>query len=208
MFNYLEYIYYKKMIIPLIEHYNFTPSIIKESLNNGPLIVKGLLATVELKNGNGRYYKRELWERELKKYQQLIDERRSYGELDHPDSQIISLKNTSHIITNIYWEGDKIIGEIEILDTPSGNVLKALFERNCTVGISSRGMGSLKPMGENMLEVQDDFSLLCWDFVSVPSNPGSYMRPLNESLNNNKTDYSNINNILTNIFCHNGSCEI
>lgn len=194
--------------MPLLqEQISFKPNIL-ESQNNRPLIVSGLLATCELKNGNGRYYRRELWEREISKYKSLIDERRSYGELDHPDSQVINLTNTSHLITNIYWDGDKIIGEIEILPTPAGNVLKALFERNCTVGISSRGMGSLKPMGDNMMEVQDDFSLLCWDFVSVPSNPGSYMKPLNESLNNKTKNYSSVNTTLTNIFCHNGNCLI
>lgn len=194
--------------MPLLqEQISFKPNIL-ESQNNRPLIVSGLLATCELKNGNGRYYRRELWEREISKYKSLIDERRSYGELDHPDSQVINLTNTSHLITNIYWDGDKIIGEIEILPTPAGNVLKALFERNCTVGISSRGMGSLKPMGDNMMEVQDDFSLLCWDFVSVPSNPGSYMKPLNESLNIKNKNYSSVNTTLTNIFCHNGNCLI
>jgi hypothetical protein len=149
--------------------------------DRGNPLVEGILATAEQKNGNGRYYSRDLWEREIEKYMQSVKENRAMGELDHPESSIINLKNVSHNITSIWWNGDHVMGKIEILPTPSGNILKALIGNNITVGVSSRGMGSLKQMGE-LMEVQDDFELLCWDFVSTPSNPGSYMHLVKEGL--------------------------
>ena len=159
----------------LIETQTFSPiSSLNEGIKSpsGNPIVTGILATVEVKNGNGRYYKKELWEREMDKYSELIKERRAMGELDHPESQIINLQNVSHIISKYWWNGDNIMGEIEILPTPSGNILKALIESNVMVGVSSRGLGSLEQRG-NLMEVQDDFALIGWDFVSTPSNPGS-----------------------------------
>ena len=175
---------------------------------SGNPLVEGILATAEVKNGNGRYYPKELWEREIDKYMTCIKENRATGELDHPDSSIISLKNVSHIIRDIRWDGDKVMGKIEILPTVSGNILKALIENNVQVGVSSRGMGSLKPLGEGTMEVQDDFELLCWDFVSTPSNPGSYMNLVREGKEQTQYPYSKINTLLTEILCANGSCPI
>ncbi len=175
---------------------------------SGNPMVQGVLATAEVKNGNGRYYPKELWEREIDKYNEMVRENRATGELDHPDSSIISLKNVSHIIRETYWEGDKVIGKIEILPTVSGNILKALIENNVQVGVSSRGMGSLKEINEGTLEVQDDFELLCWDFVSTPSNPGSYMRLVKEGKEHKPYLYGKVNSLLTEILCANGSCPI
>jgi len=174
---------------------------------SGNPLVEGILATAEVKNGNGRYYPKELWEREIDKYQQVVNENRATGELDHPESSIISLKNVSHIIREIWWDGDKVMGKMEILPTVSGNILKALIDNNVTVGVSSRGMGSLKQIGET-LEVQDDFELLCWDFVSTPSNPGSYMQLVREGLEIPNTDYTKVNSIITEILCAQGTCPI
>ena len=175
---------------------------------SGNPMVQGILATAEVKNGNGRYYPKELWEREIDKYNEMVRENRATGELDHPDSSIISLKNVSHIIRETYWEGDKVIGKIEILPTVSGNILKALIENNVMVGVSSRGMGSLKEINEGTLEVQDDFELLCWDFVSTPSNPGSYMQLVREGKEHKTYSYGKVNSLLTEILCANGSCPI
>jgi hypothetical protein len=177
----------------------------------GNLLVKGILATAEVKNGNGRYYSKDLWEREIDKYMENVNANRALGELDHPDSSIINLKNVSHNIKKIFWEGDNVMGIIELLPTPSGNILTSLFENKIPVGVSSRGMGSLKQMGE-LMEVQDDFELLCWDFVSTPSNPGSYMKELGV-MNESKTPqqynkYQKVNSIITDILCANGSCPI
>jgi len=172
-----------------------------------PLVVVGILATAEVKNGNGRYYSRDLWDREMKNYSEVIKQRRAMGELDHPESQVINLKNVSHLITDYYWDGDNVMGKIEILNTPSGQILEALIRNNVTVGVSSRGMGSLEQNG-NVMEVQDDFELLCWDFVSTPSNPGSYMSVLREGKEHSAVNYSKVNNIIYEILCSKGSCPI
>jgi hypothetical protein len=199
----------------LIETQSFQPfsKLISEGKlsDRGNPLVEGILATVEVKNGNGRYYKKPLWEREMEKYSQCIKEKRAMGELDHPESSIINLKNVSHNINDIWWDKDHIMGKIEILPTPAGNILKALIESGITVGVSSRGMGSLKEVN-GILEVQDDFELLCWDFVSTPSNPGSYMNLVKESLNESQlkdiNKYSKVNSLITEILCSQGSCPI
>jgi hypothetical protein len=175
---------------------------------SGNPLVEGILATAEVKNGNGRYYSRDLWEREIDKYREVVKENRATGELDHPESSIINLKNVSHIIRDMWWDGDQVIGKIEILPTSSGNILKALVENNVQVGVSSRGMGSLKQVGE-VLEVQEDFELLCWDFVSTPSNPGSYMHVIKEGLDfTSQAKYGKVNSLLSEILCANGTCPI
>jgi hypothetical protein len=170
--------------------------------NRGNPMVEGILATAEVKNGNGRYYPRELWEREIDKYMESVKQNRALGELDHPESSVINLKNVSHNITEMWWDGDEVYGKIEILPTPSGNILKALIENNITVGVSSRGMGSLEDRG-GVLEVQDDFELLCWDFVSTPSNPGSYMEIVTEGKKAQINKYQGVNSIVNEILCAN-----
>jgi len=177
--------------------------------DRGNPIVGGILATAEVKNGNGRYYKKSLWQREIDKYMDSVKERRALGELDHPESSVINLKNASHNIVDIYWDGNTVMGKIEILPTPSGNILKALIESNIKLGVSSRGMGSLQENADGLLEVQDDFDLLCWDFVSTPSNPGSYMTSLNEGkLNSSYNPYQKVQSTITEILCSNGNCPI
>jgi hypothetical protein len=193
--------------------FKLSPQAITEAVKteSGNLLVEGRLQTAEVKNGNGRYYPREVLEREVEKYiKGPIAEMRALGELDHPDSQVINLKNVSHNIKEIHWDGNDVIGVIEILPTPSGNILTELFKNGITVGVSSRGMGSLKQLGETQ-EVQDDFELLCWDFVSTPSTPGAYVAPINEGLEFVSTEvgeYNVINDIITEILCNNGQCPI
>jgi hypothetical protein len=197
-----------KQILIETNLFNAKPARIIEGAGDGNMLVEGILATAEVKNGNGRYYSRDLWEREMNKYMSSVKENRALGELDHPDSQIINLKNVSHNIKKIWWKGDKVMGAIEILPTPSGNILKALIESGISVGVSSRGMGSLKQVGE-VLEVQDDFELLCWDFVSTPSNPGSYMTLVNEGKTKSTLNpYNKVDSIITEILCSNGACPI
>jgi len=177
--------------------------------DRGNPVVGGILATAEVKNGNGRYYKKSLWQREIDKYMDSVKERRALGELDHPESSVINLKNASHNIVDIYWDGNTVMGKIEILPTPSGNILKALLESNIRLGVSSRGMGSLQENADGLLEVQDDFDLLCWDFVSTPSNPGSYMTTLNEGkINSSYNPYQKVQSTITEILCSNGNCPI
>ena len=194
----------------LIETHAFkaSPQQLTENISeNGNLLVEGILATAEVKNGNGRYYSKGLWDREMDKYSELIEQRRSMGELDHPESSVVNLKNVSHLISEYWWDGDNVMGKIEILPTPSGTILQELIKHGVTVGVSSRGMGSLEDRG-GVMEVQDDFELLCWDFVSTPSNPGSFMGVLQEGKQSFEYDYTKVNSIVHEILCSKGSCPI
>lgn len=195
----------------LIEYFSFQPSpraLQEAKLSSSKnLIVSGVVQRAEAVNQNKRIYRKETLEREVEKYiNGPIAENRALGELDHPDSSIINLKNVCHNIKRLWWDGDDLMGEIEVLPTPSGNILKELFLNNITVGISSRGMGSVKQLGEGTVEVQDDFELLAFDFVSTPSTQGAFMKPvgLTEGLNLNQrsfSKYSKVNNLISEIIC-------
>ena len=152
------------------------------SKNNGRLVVKGVLQRAEAKNQNGRVYPRETLMREAEKYSEVqIAERRALGELDHPDSSVVNLNNASHNILEMHWKGDDLLGTVEVLGTPAGNILKELFKSGIKLGISSRGLGSVKEMheadGEDTVEVQPDFELIAFDFVSNPSTHGAFLSP-------------------------------
>ena len=188
---------------------------------NKPLIVSGVLQRAESKNQNERVYPKDILEREVEKYiDGPIKENRAMGGLDHPESSVINLQNVSHNIKKCWWDGDNVMGKVEILNTPAGNILKALFAAGIVVGISSRGMGSVEEnLNEGTLEVQDDFELVCWDFVSNPSTHGAYVSPAaskttNITVNENKIikpkyKYTNTNNIIRDIICENtGVCSI
>ena len=156
-------------------NFEYDPKIIKEQKIAGqPLIMKGILQKSETLNQNGRVYPKAILEREIRNYQKFIKENRALGELDHPDSSVVELKNASHNIKEAYMEGNIVYGTVEILNTPSGKILQSLVESGVTLGISSRGVGSTRTQG-NMQIVQDDFQLICWDFVSEPSTPGAFM---------------------------------
>ena len=163
---------------------------INESMkeNNGKLVVRGVLQRAEAKNQNGRVYPREVLVREAKKYhKEFIKQSRAMGELDHPESSVVNLANVSHNVKEMHWEGDNLLGEGEVLSTPSGNILKELFKSGIKLGISSRGMGSVETVsegGEQSQEVQPDFELIAFDFVSNPSTHGAFMYPMHESVNN------------------------
>ena len=191
----------------LIEYSVFTPknTQITEGISgNKNMVVEGVVQRAEEFNHNGRRYPFEILKREVDKYiEGPINENRALGELDHPESSVINLKNASHNIKELYWDGNDLMGKIEVLPTPSGNILKELFNNKITVGISSRGMGSVKPLGEGRVEVDDDFELLCWDFVSTPSTHGAFMRPtgLNEGRNHTPNKYQKLNEIISDIIC-------
>jgi hypothetical protein len=163
----------------LIETHLFEAKLIQQ--DNGTYLVKGILQRAGAANQNNRRYPKSILERECKHYEQLIKERRALGELDHPDSQIINLKNVSHNIREISWDGDDVVGVVEVLSTPSGNILKELLKNNIRLGISSRGIGSVKELSDGTVMVQEDFQLVGWDFVSNPSTHGAFMAPLQES---------------------------
>jgi len=151
--------------------------------DSGRTIVKGILQRAGAENQNGRIYPKPILMREAKKYETLIKERRALGELDHPDSSVINLKNVSHNVREIHWDGDDLVGTVEILPTPSGNILKELLQAGILLGISSRGMGSVEPLSGGKVQVGEDFELIGWDFVSNPSTHGAFMVPVNESVN-------------------------
>lgn len=141
---------------------------------NGTLYLTGVMQRANSTNGNGRIYNRKLLERELQAYQTIIEDRRAVGECDHPAESVISLKNVSHLITKMWWNGDDIMGKAKVLDTPSGNILKNLVKGGVKLGISSRGLGSTRREGEKTI-VEDDFQLICFDFVQEPSTSGAFM---------------------------------
>ena len=180
----------------------------------GGFVVQGVLQRAGSKNQNGRVYPRQILERECHRYQkEFIDQHRALGELDHPESSVVNLNNVSHNVLKIWWSGDDLMGAVQILETPSGKILKELFKAGITLGISSRGLGSVKELrSEGVVEVQDDFELICWDFVSNPSTHGAFMRPtsMNESVNKNiqPNKYNKVNDIITSILCEDGKCRI
>jgi hypothetical protein len=201
----------------LIEYAMFIPTKrLNEGLKSsvGNMIVSGLVQACDKPNANRRIYPYEILHTQVEKYMQgPISENRALGELDHPESSVVNLKNVSHNITKLWWQGKELYGDIEILPTPSGNILKQLFQNNITVGISSRALGSVSPIGEGLVQVEDDLDLICWDFVSQPSTYGAYMRPtsgLNESFNriiDKENKYSKANRMISEIICNvSGEC--
>ena len=199
----------------LIEYALFTPKsvVLTEGKGDKNLVVQGVIQRADAKNQNGRIYPKNILEREVEKYiDGPVAENRALGELDHPESMVINLKNVSHNIKQLWWDGDDLMGKVEVLPTPSGNILKELFLNKITVGISSRGMGSVQPLGEGTVEVQDDFELLCWDFVSTPRTHGAFMTPtgLSEGYKPQHTNkYSKINTLVSDIICsQSGVCCI
>jgi len=192
----------------LVETINFSPvrALTESKSHRGNPLVEGILATVETVNENGRFYKKSIWDREVDKYKVLIAENRALGELDHPDSMNINLKNVCHNIVDLYWDGKNIMGKLEILPTPSGQIVKNLIDNGITLGVSSRGTGTLQQR-DGVNEVQDDFELLCWDFVSTPSNPGSFVHPIRES-KEHKSIPLTVHNTISELLCMHGQCEI
>ena len=195
-----------KQLLVDVRSFDISRQKIDESIkeNNGKLVVKGVLQRAESKNQNGRIYPREVLLREVGKYLDTnVSERRALGELDHPESSVVNLNNASHNIVEMHWDGDDLLGTVEVLSTPSGNILKELFKSGIKLGISSRGLGSVEPMRESegddgTVEVQPDFELIAFDFVSNPSTHGAFMRPVNESVQHTSPE-KNIEKIVNDI---------
>ena len=176
-----------------------------EQRNGGRVIVSGVLQRANAKNQNERVYPKDILAREVAQYAKIqIAENRALGELDHPESSIVNLQNVSHNIRKVWWKGDDVMGQVEVLGTPAGNILKELLKAGIKLGISSRGLGSVKELGEGTVAVEDDFELVCWDFVSNPSTHGAFMHPkgVNESVNRTPFDkYEKVNNIMNQMLC-------
>jgi len=183
---------------------NVTPfkGLLTESKDRpGIFEVTGIMQRAGAKNQNGRIYKREILEQEVRNYiENFVKVGNAYGELDHPESPIVSLKNASHVVKDLWWDGDDLMGKVELLNTPSGNIVKEILRGGHTIGISSRGTGSVTQTNEGTLMVQPDFELVCWDFVSNPSTQGAFMNPI--SLNEGKKvvgKYDRLDSIINNI---------
>lgn len=192
---------------------NLTPQLINESIakNNGVLLVEGVIQRAGAKNHNGRVYPKNILEAEVEKYiDGPINERRAYGELDHSNDSVINLKNVCLNIQKLWWDGDDLMGKIEILSTPSGNIVKELFKCGGTVGISSRALGSVRQLDENTVEVQDDLELICWDIVSTPSTHGAFVTPINEGITRLPYNrYDKANSIMKELICsHTNTCSL
>jgi len=155
----------------------------KNFVRNGGMMLSGKLQEAEIQNGNGRVYPHKVLMREMKNYQKIIKEKRSVGELDHPEDSVINLKNASHLVTDVWWDNNSVMGKLKVLDTPSGNILKSLVGSGVQLGISSRGLGTVSENSQGTT-VNDDFQLICFDIVSEPSTPGAYMG-ISENKNNN-----------------------
>ena len=185
----------------------------KENPSDKRMRVKGKLQEADVKNGNGRVYPLEILKKQVDEYiKGPVSSKTATGELDHPESSVINLNNVSHLITKVWWEGNDVMGELLLLNTPSGKIAQEIVSAGISLGISSRGMGSVKQIGESV-EVQDDFELLTWDLVSVPSTPNAYMKPvgLNENMQYNisPNNYQKINQLITDIICiQTGICPL
>lgn len=201
----------------LIEYNKFIPNVdsINEAIKyNRPIRVTGVLQRAGAKNQNGRVYPMDILKREADKYnEEFVTQRRALGECDHPDSSVVSLANASHHITKMWWNGNDLMGDIEILPTPSGNILKNILASGIIIGISSRGLGSIREVftedKDKYLEVQSDFELVAFDFVSNPSTHGAYMFPVNEGISKDSIQKEQksmeknkkINTLISNIIC-------
>tara|TARA_A100001515_G_C4568718_1_gene208996 strand:+ start:179 stop:781 length:603 start_codon:yes stop_codon:yes gene_type:complete len=146
----------------------------KRVAEDGVIFLTGKLQEAEVQNGNGRVYPKPILEREIKKYQDTVADRRAMGELDHPESSVVNLQNVSHIITEVWWDGNNVMGKLEVLNTPSGNILKSLVESGVKMGISSRALGSVSQRAGKTI-VEEDLQLICFDMVSEPSTPNAFM---------------------------------
>lgn len=146
----------------------------KRFVANGGMMLSGKLQEADCLNGNGRKYPKDILEREIQNYAKLVKERRALGELDHPDDSVINLKNASHMVMDVWWDGAAVMGKVKVLNTPSGKILQSLVQDGCKLGISSRGLGSVRE-SKGQTIVEDDFQLICFDFVSEPSTPGAFM---------------------------------
>lgn len=185
----------------LVDVTPFKPTIRESKTRPGVFEVEGVMQRAVAENQNGRTYKKAILERECSRYiKEFVEVGNAFGELDHPESPVVELKNASHVVRDLWWNGNDLMGRVELLNTPCGNIVKAILQQGLTVGISSRGTGSVQQTNEGQLEVQDDFELVCWDFVSNPSTHGAFMNPV--SLQEGKvkiSKYANLDSILNDI---------
>jgi hypothetical protein len=171
----------------------------KKFVAEGGMILTGKLQEGGVINGNQRMYPPQVIMREVNNYKKLVKENRALGELDHPDNNVISLEKVSHRVTAIWMEGNVAMGKVQVLNTPSGKILQELVNGGCKMGISSRGMGSVREEKGTTI-VEDDFQLICFDFVSEPSTPGAFMMQESKNFQNKVfTKADRINRLLNEV---------
>jgi hypothetical protein len=170
----------------------------KIQVRNGATFLSGIMQRVDEQNGNGRVYPKPILEREVKNYMKTVKENRACGELDHPEDSVVNLKNASHMVTDLWWDGKNLMGKIKVLSTPSGKILQALVGDGVTLGISSRALGSVhESRGQTIVE--DDLQLICFDIVSEPSTRGAFMNLTESKISQPYSRADRINRILNDI---------
>ena len=193
----------KRLLIDSIGTLSVSAEQINESISNngGKLILSGVMQRADATNQNMRVYPEEILKREVEKYKKtFISEKRALGELDHPDSSVVNLSNVCLNVLDLWWEGKDLMGRIEILGTPSGNIAKELLKAGIRLGISSRGMGSVHSIGEGKVEVENDFEIVCWDLVSNPSTQGAFMAPIQEGKQSKaQSKYNKVQSLISDI---------
>ena len=193
----------KKYVLQEFMNLDYSDDLLTEEEREGNksgvhLVLAGKIQAAGKKNGNGRIYPKPILEREMKNYTKLVREGRAIGELDHPDSSVVELKNASHLITEVWWDGDDVMGKLKILETPAGQVAKQLVKGGVQLGISSRGLGSTRQEGGTTM-VEDDFQLLCFDLVSEPSTNGAFLVSEGKEVKTHLTKADRINRALNDI---------
>ena len=193
----------KRLLIDSIGTLSVSAEQINESISNngGKLILSGVMQRADATNQNMRVYPEQILQREVEKYKKtFIAEKRALGELDHPDSSVVNLSNVCLNVLDLWWEGKDLMGRIEILGTPSGNIAKELLKAGIRLGISSRGMGSVHSIGEGKVEVENDFEIVCWDLVSNPSTQGAFMAPIQEGKQTKtQSKYNKVQSLISDI---------
>ena len=170
----------------------------KLQVKNGAVFLSGIMQRCDEQNGNGRVYPHNVLMREVKNYMKTVKENRACGELDHPEDSVVNLKNASHMVTDLWWEGKDLLGKIKVLSTPSGKILESLVNDGVTLGISSRALGSVHEQAGKTI-VEDDLQLICFDIVSEPSTAGAYMQLSESKIKQPYSRSDRLNRLLNNI---------
>jgi len=170
----------------LIKEINEEVHYITEAKEDGQknYFIEGIIMQGDIKNRNGRVYPSNVLVNEMNRYNQnYVDKKRAYGELGHPDGPTINLDRVSHMFTNLRQEGSNIVGKAKVMDTPMGKIVKNLIDEGAQLGISSRGMGSLRKNKSGIMEVQGDFMLAtAGDIVADPSAPDAFVQGIMEGV--------------------------
>ena len=163
------------------QNFNVKTLIVENESEGKSLFIEGIFMQAETPNRNKRYYPLGILEKEVNRYvQEFVNESRALGELNHPDSPMVDPSKASHLITSLQKEGNNFVGRAKILNTPCGNIVRGLIEGGVKMGVSSRGMGSLKERQDGINEVQEDFLLSTVDIVHDPSAPQAFVNGIME----------------------------